>query len=258
MTGYAPLFDSLTTGTLCGKWPDIGLWPIVLAMANKHGVLDVTPTYISSVTGLVVEEVSACMARFCEPDPYSRTATEDGRRLMLLEPDRRAWGWRIVNHGLYRERARLLAKSQREVASGQNAGRMSDRRGPPETAETVNGPPATASDRPSDANADSYAGEDRSPTEFARFWEAYPKKRKRKTAEEIWNRKHLDDRVEELLADILERSKSDQRWLEGYIPDPTTYLNGERWNDEKEPPKRQELRRELPDALDVARRTHGG
>ena len=30
-TGYTPLFASLTTGTLCGRWPDSGLWPIVLS-----------------------------------------------------------------------------------------------------------------------------------------------------------------------------------------------------------------------------------
>ena len=43
MAGYTPLFSSLTTGTLCGRWQDIGLWPIVLSMADKDGVVDVTP-----------------------------------------------------------------------------------------------------------------------------------------------------------------------------------------------------------------------
>lgn len=72
---------------------------------------------------------------------------------------------------------------------------------------------------------------------FARFWSAYPKKRARKTASEVWKRKRLDDRLAELLADVEERQRSDRRWLEGYIPDPTTYLNQERWTDEREPPK---------------------
>lgn len=131
--GYAPLFSSLTTGTLCGRWPDIGLWPIVLSLADRGGIVDVTPQYISGVTGLSLPEVTACMKRFCEPDPYSRSPAEQGSRLTLVS-EHRDWGWKVVNHGFYRERARLLAKNQREVSSGANAARMDNRRSPPETA----------------------------------------------------------------------------------------------------------------------------
>lgn len=154
MTGYVPLFDSLTRGTLCGRWPDIGLWPIVLSLSDKHGIVDVTPTYIAGVTGLSIEDVAACMKRFCEPDPYSRSSDEDGRRLSLLDPSHREWGWRIVNHGMYREKARLMAKAAREVETGQNKSRM-DRRSPPLTAAHRPVPPDTASDPLSNANADS-------------------------------------------------------------------------------------------------------
>lgn len=253
MTGYTPLFGSLTTGTLCGRWPDIGLWPIILALADRSGIVDVTPQYIAGVTGLALPEVVACMDRFCQPDPYSRSGAEEGRRLILLAPDQRNWGWQIVNFGMYREKARLMAKSMREVESGANRERLA---GPSETAAHRRSPPLTAGQRPSDnTRQDSESKIGQTPPAFDRFWSVYPKKRKRKTAEEIWNRKRLDSRAEELLADIRERSKSDRRWLEGFIPDPTTYLNGERWNDEREPTKRAELPRRLPpDAFEVARR----
>lgn len=72
-------------------------------------------------------------------------------------------------------------------------------------------------------------------TRFDDWWKAYPKKRKRKNALEIWKRKHLDDRADELIADVQRRLVSDQRWLSGFVPDPTTYLNGERWEDEVTP-----------------------
>lgn len=104
--GYTVLFSSLTTGTLCGRWPDVGLWPVILSMSDRHGVVDVTHAYIATVTGLSVEDVKACMQRFCGPDPGSRTPDHDGARLVLLDPDNRDWGWRIVNHAKYRERAR--------------------------------------------------------------------------------------------------------------------------------------------------------
>lgn len=133
MSGYVPVFQSIFTGTLHGRWPDIGLWMAIIALADKNGELDCTPEYISSVTGLAVKHVNACIARFLEPDPASRTTTNDGRRLELLDAAR-PWGWRIINHGKYREKARLAAKSASEVGSGKNAVRMADRRRPPETA----------------------------------------------------------------------------------------------------------------------------
>lgn len=145
MSGYVPLFDSIATGTLYGRWPDIGVWPIVLALADKHGHLDVTPHYLSGVLGLPVEQVAACMKRFCEPDIYSRTKEESGARLRLLD-DHRDWGWAIVNHVKYREKARLMGKNEAEVSSGKNAERLRDRRRPPLT--------------PSDPLSDSYADAD--------------------------------------------------------------------------------------------------
>ena len=70
------------------------------------------------------------------------------------------------------------------------------------------------------------------PKAFDQFFSAYPKRVKRKPAHEIWKRKCLDSRLPELLADIQKRLDSDSRWKGGYVPDPTTYLNQERWNDE--------------------------
>lgn len=122
MSGYVPLFDSLTKGTLCGRWPDIGLWPIVLSLSDKHGIVDVTQSYIAGITGLPVEEVTACMQRFCAPDPYSRSAEAGGARLVLLDAHRE-WGWRIVNHERYREKARKAAYDAQRTASGQDAER---------------------------------------------------------------------------------------------------------------------------------------
>jgi hypothetical protein len=122
-SGYVPIFGSLTTGTLCGVWPDVGLWPIVLSLSNKFGVVDVTTMYLAKVTGLPEPDVSACMKRFCAPDPYSRTSTEGGARLALID-SHRDWGWKIVNHGLYRERARKQMQQIAATESGRDADRQ--------------------------------------------------------------------------------------------------------------------------------------
>lgn len=68
---------------------------------------------------------------------------------------------------------------------------------------------------------------------FDQFWEAYPKKVCKKDAHKSWNKNKLDEKVDFILADLNQRKK--QNWFnkpKQYIPNPATYLNGERWNDE--------------------------
>lgn len=156
--GYTPLFGSLTTGTLCGKWPDIGLWAIVLALADWQGIVDATPHYISNVTGLPVIEVKACMQRFCEPDPDSRSKVESGARLMLVDPQRE-WGWRVVNIQLYRDRA----SGKDQIMDGRNAEKVRrykdrHRQTPPDTA----GHPATPT-HTTDLNSDTDSEKNKTP-----------------------------------------------------------------------------------------------
>ncbi len=145
MSGYTPVFGTVFTGTLHGRWPDTGLWLCLLAMQNKHGEIDCTPQYISSVTGLPVEDVSACISRFMEADEHSRSDAEGGRRLVPLDP-KRPWGWRVVNHSLYRDKARKQFHNQQATDSGANKSRMRTRR-------DQTRPDATGYDRLSYANA---------------------------------------------------------------------------------------------------------
>ena len=147
MSGYTPVFSTVFTGTLHGRWPDTGLWLCLLAMADKHGLIDCTPQYIAGVTGLSADDVVGCIERFTKPDPYSRSQAEEGRRLVPIDVAR-PWGWRIVNHGKYREKARLQAKDAQRTASGADAERKRTvPRSPPVS------PAVPLSD--SDANTDS-------------------------------------------------------------------------------------------------------
>jgi hypothetical protein len=72
-------------------------------------------------------------------------------------------------------------------------------------------------------------------TPFNDFKKAYPRKTRMKDAEKIWNRLSLEIQ-QTIIKDIPIRIKGRQ-WKEDngkYILYPTTYLNGERWNDEIE------------------------
>ena len=82
------------------------------------------------------------------------------------------------------------------------------------------------------------------PDRFPDFWSAYPKKREKKKARDAWKRKRLDSRADEIIADVRNRIEKDGQWLDGYVPHPTTYINGERWDDEIEPRKGTDGKRE--------------
>ena len=66
---------------------------------------------------------------------------------------------------------------------------------------------------------------------FKKFWKAYPRRQSKKKAEDVWKRKKLDKLIDVILEDLAQRTD----WNAGsqFTPLPTTYLNGERWQDEE-------------------------
>lgn len=67
---------------------------------------------------------------------------------------------------------------------------------------------------------------------FEEFWKLYPKKVGKKPCHDTWKRKKLDEKAEMIIADVERRQRLDRKWLEGFIVNPQTYLNQERWEDE--------------------------
>lgn len=152
MSGYTPVFRTVFDGTLHGKWPQTGVWLALLAMADRHGHIDRSPQAIASDIGLDVSTLLSCIEEFCAPDPMSRTREHNGRRLELLDPER-PWGWRVVNHGKYREKARKAAYDADRTASGRDAERKRAERTvvPPRPDASRAGP---LSDSDSDSDSD--------------------------------------------------------------------------------------------------------
>ena len=67
------------------------------------------------------------------------------------------------------------------------------------------------------------------------FWKAYPKKVKKQKSWEIWCKLRPDAALVSVIMDALDKQKRSDRWHREngrYIPDPTTWLNGWRWEDE--------------------------
>lgn len=68
---------------------------------------------------------------------------------------------------------------------------------------------------------------------FERFWDAYPKKRSKKKAQEIFARLKPNEKLLEKMLSSIEAAKRSGEWDNlQFVPYPTTWLNGERWEDE--------------------------
>ena len=66
--------------------------------------------------------------------------------------------------------------------------------------------------------------------DFELFWNAYPKKIGKKKVEDKFN--SIDFPIDKILKNIELQKQSDQWQTQQYIPNPETYLNQERWEDE--------------------------
>lgn len=66
---------------------------------------------------------------------------------------------------------------------------------------------------------------------FAEFWSAYPKKGQKPQCLAKWSSKNLDSVADEIIAHVSSMAGSDQWTKEGgqFCPNPLTYLNQERW-----------------------------
>lgn len=68
---------------------------------------------------------------------------------------------------------------------------------------------------------------------FEEFWAIYPRKDAKKATRALWNKLRLPSKtVAEILADIPMRMANHSVWQnKQFIPHPSSYLNGERWQD---------------------------
>lgn len=72
------------------------------------------------------------------------------------------------------------------------------------------------------------------PSSFDRFWAAYPNKVGKDAARKAWEKAKGKPKIDDLLA-ILDRQKTWPKWRNDngrYIPNPSTWINQGRWNDE--------------------------
>lgn len=87
---------------------------------------------------------------------------------------------------------------------------------------------------PSQKNKTERGGQSAKEEWFSEFWQAYPKKRNKARAKQAFFRIKNIEKVFPVMMQALGRQKASADWQKDggqYIPLPTTWLNGERWED---------------------------
>lgn len=100
---YGKLFEQTFTGSMMGAGADIfAVWSFAIANlkpTNDVAHVELNPKHVSALIGMTTEKVEAALKFLCDPDPYSRSQADDGRRLV----QEGQFIYRVVNYKKYKE-----------------------------------------------------------------------------------------------------------------------------------------------------------
>lgn len=228
MAGYTKLFHSILASTIWRADDQTRIvWITLLAMADKQGVAEASIPGLADLARVSIPDCQRALEALSSPDEWSRSTEVDGRRIEPVEG-----GWRLINHGKYR--AKMGADERREyLRLKQREYRGRRRQHTSTNVNNVSDTDTRLTHTEAKAEADTQAIRTRTIVDcvdFDRFWAAYPKRVGKDAARKAWRVKHPSLPV--VLA-ALERQRA---WLQRdggrYIPNPATWLNQGRWDDD--------------------------
>ena len=165
----------------------VRVWITMLAMKNRRGEVLASVPGLADVARVTIAECAAALATFQEPDEYSRTQDNDGRRIERIEG-----GWLVLNHEKYRN---LEDTDDRRRKNAIRQQRHRDRRNGvtrDETLRPVTNVIVAEKSRQADTHTHAHADAQNSKdlTTFRDTWDAYPRRfggNSRADAERQWN-----------------------------------------------------------------------
>lgn len=123
---------------------------------------------------------------------------------------------------------------EKQKATGQQAGHDSEPKDElpndipkPEAPQPVEDAPAAETPKRITST-----GKKQTAEHFPKFWAAYPVKKGKADALKKWKLKGCDAMADQIIAHVRRMEREDDDWLRGFIPHGSTYINGERWEDE--------------------------
>ncbi len=108
MSGFTKLFSTIVTSSIWSEDDKTRLvWITMLALANRNGIVEAAIPGLANAARVSVDDCEAALKKFCEPDKYSRSKANDGRRIEVVEG-----GWRLLNHANYREKLSSIDRNE--------------------------------------------------------------------------------------------------------------------------------------------------
>jgi len=246
METYTKLFNSIMASSI---WTEDDhtriLWISMLAMADKNGEIHASVPGLARLANIPIASCEKALEKFKAPDKYSRTTTDEGRRIEEIEG-----GWAVINHAKYRL---LASKQDSKEKNAQRQKRFRDRQ------QTVTNSNATVTHRNAtvthsnatvtqdrdiaDTEADkevTYTPTCPPETDFDGLWKAFPstsriRSTKHKLREAIKKAKNTPP-IQELTKSVLEWAKCDQWTKDGgqYAPGAHLFIKDRKWEDTPE------------------------
>lgn len=182
------------------------VWITLLAMADCSGMVAATAPGIARIANISLDATAMALQSFESPDEYSKSQDDDGRRIRRVDG-----GYLILNYDKYRERDNTSyerLKKYREKNKGL-------RRNQPLSGVSSASVSSSVSDM------------------FLSFWKEYPRKVNKKNAEKAFNKINPDKELFEKIMVALAWQRTSWSDIK-FTPHAATWLNGNRWEDEKE------------------------
>jgi len=232
---FVKLFNSILDSTIWQESKETKLvWITMMAMSDRNGEIHASIPGLASRSGVTLAESEAALTCLMSPDAYSRTKTDEGRRIAVIDG-----GWRLLNHGKYR--ALLSAEERKEynrVKQQQHRAAMKDVNDRSMTISNVSTVQSQSQSQSTESEAKKRTQTKESPAApdgFEEFWTAYPNKTAKAAALKAWSKIKPD--LTKTLQTLQWQRRSDS-WTKDngqFIPHASTYLNNRRFEDE---PKR--------------------
>ncbi len=108
--GFTKLDEGILQSSIMAEDSDtFKIWITLLAACKENGVAYVSPVFISSICRMDLDVVSRSLQKLEDPDPFSRSLEEDGRRVRRVDG-----GFEIINYHVYRTRSLKAAEAERK------------------------------------------------------------------------------------------------------------------------------------------------
>lgn len=220
--GYTKLFQEIVYSTIWQLPDPVRLvWITMLALKDENHEVRVSVPGLADAAKVSLQDCEKALKILMEPDQYSRTKDYGGRR--IAETD---GGFCVLNGEKFRKQ--ISKEERREYQKNW----LKKKREANRQASTVDDEIDTTEHNRTEHNRTIgiYT------SGFLSFWEEYPKKVGKSYCFRIWQKKGLSTSIEEILAAVKTQKETAQWEEEGgkFIPNPATWLNQGRWEDEVE------------------------